>query len=92
MTSNAPTQVRINPTTKKANELFKILGLDMSTAINIFLNQCILRNELPFEVKVPSFKQEVIDAMEEAIRISKDPNAKSYSSLEELNKALDEKE
>lgn len=30
--------------------------------------------------------------MEEAIRISKNPNAKSYSSLEELNKTLDEEE
>lgn len=89
--ANAPTQVRIDPEVKKeANELFKTLGLDMSTAINIFLNQCILIGGLPFEVKVPSYKKEVLEAMEEAKRISRDPNVKGYSSLEELKKALDE--
>lgn len=89
--ANAQTQVRIDPIVKRnANELFKTLGLDMSTAINIFLNQCILTGGLPFEVKVPSYKKEVLEAMEEAKRISRDPNVKGYSSIEELKKALDE--
>ena len=34
----------------KAQELFERLGLDMTTAINIFLRQAINRNTLPFEI------------------------------------------
>ena len=91
MASNAPTQVRIDPTIKKnVSKLFNTLGVDMSTTINIFLRQCLLTGGFPFEVKVPNYKKEVIEAMEEAKKISRDPNAKSFNSLEELKKALDE--
>lgn len=39
-----PTQIRIDEHVKKeATELFGLLGLDMSSAINMFLNQCVLR-------------------------------------------------
>ncbi|MCL2047556.1 MAG: type II toxin-antitoxin system RelB/DinJ family antitoxin [Defluviitaleaceae bacterium] len=35
-------------TKSKAQEIFTALGLDMSTAINMFLRQTIRQNELPF--------------------------------------------
>jgi len=34
----------------KAHEVFTTLGLDMTTAINIFLRQAIQRRGIPFEV------------------------------------------
>ena len=34
-----------------------------------------------FDVVVPQYKPEVIEAMEEAKRISRDPNTKRYSSF-----------
>ena len=85
------TQIRINPTIKKeATELFDVLGIDMSTAVNMFLHQCIMRGGLPFNVEVPNYNKETIDAMLEAKRISKDPNHKTYSSIEDLRKALED--
>ncbi|KAA5635004.1 type II toxin-antitoxin system RelB/DinJ family antitoxin, partial [Pseudomonas aeruginosa] len=49
--ATAPTQIRIDSTIKEqANSLFSSLGLDMSSAVNIFLRQCILRGGLPFAV------------------------------------------
>ena len=33
---------------KKSKQLFADLGLDMSTAINMFLRQCIRENGIPF--------------------------------------------
>lgn len=85
------TQVRIDLDVKKeANALFAALGIDMSTAINMFLHQCIMKGGLPFSVEVPNYNQKTLDAMEEAKRIAKDPNVKSYNSIKELNKALDE--
>ena len=63
------------------------LGLNLSDAVNIFLRQVILQNGIPFEIKYPEdsleFKPEVIEAMKEAKRISRDPNTKRYSSFSE---------
>ncbi len=88
--ATAPTQVRIDSDIKKqATELFGNLGLDMSGAINLFLHQCVLRGGIPFSVEMPRFKQTTLDAIEEGRRISRDPHAKSYSSMEELVEALE---
>ncbi|MBO5176000.1 MAG: type II toxin-antitoxin system RelB/DinJ family antitoxin [Lachnospiraceae bacterium] len=88
--ATVPTQIRIDEDVKKsAVELFAQLGMDMSGAINIFLKQCILKNGLPFAVELPKYKPEVLEAMEEAKRISRDPNVKGYTDLEELFRELD---
>ena len=85
----SPTQIRIDSNVKtEANELFSELGIDMSSAVNIFLRQCVLHGGLPFKVEIPKFNTETLAAMEEAKRISRDPNVPSYSSMEDLKKAL----
>lgn len=89
--ATAPTQIRIDAEIKKqATDLFKNLGMDMSTAVNIFLYQCILRGGIPFSVELPAYSQRTLAAMEEAKRISRDPDAKGYSTMDELKKALEE--
>ena len=55
-------------------ELFEQLGTDLLSATNIFLQQCVLRGGLPFNVEPPKYKSEVMEAMEEAKRISRDPD------------------
>ena len=88
--ATSPTQIRIDEATKaQAVELLEGLGLNLSDAINMFLKQVILRNGIPFEVKYPELKPEVIDAMEEAKRISRDPNTKKYLSFSEALEDLD---
>lgn len=82
--ATVPTQVRIDENLKKqASELFAQLGMDMSSAMNIFLRQCVLRGGLPFSVELPQYKPEVIEAMEEAKRISKNPSTKRYNNFSE---------
>lgn len=89
--ATVPVQVRIEKNLKdEAAELFEQLGMDMSGAINIFLKQCVLKGGLPFMVELPKYKPEVLEAMEEAKRISKDSNVKGYTDLSELFKELDE--
>ena len=73
----------------QATELFSQLGMDMYSAMNIFLRQCVMRGGLPFDVVVPQYKPEVIKAMEEAKRISKNPNTKRYSSVSDAMEDLD---
>ena len=45
---NVPSEVK-----KEANEIFTKLGLNMSTAINIFLKRSIFAKGLPFDVTLP---------------------------------------
>lgn len=88
--ATVPTQVRIEENLKKqSTELFAQLGLDMSSAMNIFLRQCVMRNGLPFDVVVSNYKPEVVEAMEEAKRLGKDPSTKRYSSFSDAMEDLD---
>ncbi len=46
------TNITIDSETKaKAQELLADLGLDLSTAVNIFLRQMVRENALPFTIK-----------------------------------------
>ena len=88
--ATAPTQIRIDSDIKReAAELFSRLGLDMSGAVNLFLHQCILRGGLPFAVEIPQYSRQTLDAMAEAKRISRDPDVKGYTSMEDLKAALE---
>ena len=89
--ATAPTQIRIDPDIKReASQLFSNLGLDMSGAVNLFLHQCVLRGGLPFSVELPQYSRKVLDAMDEAKRISRDPDANGYDSMANLKAALDD--
>lgn len=89
--ATVPTQIRIDSEIKKqASSIFEKLGLDMSSAVNIFLHQCVLKGGLPFKVEIPNYTESTLKAMEEAEKISRDPSAESYSSMEDLKKALEE--
>ena len=89
--ATAPTQIRIDADIKKqATDLFNALGLDMSSAVNLFLHQCVLRGGLPFRVEMPRYTQRTLDAMDEARRISRDPDVRGYTNMDDLRKALEE--
>ena len=75
---------------KQAQELFAALGLDLSTAINIYLKKAISEHGIPFDVRVETPNAETIAAIEEGRRMAHDPNAKSYANVDELRKALGE--
>ncbi len=88
--ATTPTQIRIDSTIKEeATALFSELGMDMSSAVNIFLRQCILRGGLPFPVELPQYNKETLEAMAEARRISRDPDVKGYTSMADLKAALE---
>jgi len=47
--------VRVDDKLKKdATEVFNDLGLDMSTAVKLFLKQSVLTKSIPFDVKLDS--------------------------------------
>ncbi len=88
--ATTPTQIRIDSNIKReAAALFSTLGLDMSSAVNLFLYQCVLHGGLPFAVEVPQYNDKTLNAMAEARKISRDPDIKGYNTMEELKAALD---
>ena len=87
--TTVPVQIRIDKKTREeANELFKDLGTDMSNAINMFLKQCVNTDSIPLNIKRPRYNQETEEAIEEARRISKDPDAETYHTFEEYRAAM----
>lgn len=58
--------VRIDEDVKKeASDLFSALGMDLPSAINIFLRQCVLHQGLPFEVALPKKAEETTETSKE---------------------------
>lgn len=49
---NTTISIRTDSEVKEAaNEIFKKIGLDMSTAVNIFLRQVVISNGIPFSIQ-----------------------------------------
>ena len=68
--------------------MFAELGMNLSTAFNIFVRQSIREGRIPFDISLNQPNRETIAAMLEAERIAKDRSVKGYSDLNELFKEL----
>ena len=68
----------------QADALFGELGMNLSTAFNIFVRQSLREGRIPFEISLNQPNKETIAAMLEAERIAKDPSIKGYNDLDEL--------
>ena len=92
MTVKADTSmtIRMNSTVKQqAQEIFSELGLDMTTAINVFLRQAIRSKGFPFEVRLSEPNAETIEALEEVKAMKEDPSrGKSYADVDEMMSEL----
>jgi len=89
--STATFSVRVDSVLKKqAEECLELLGLNMTSAINIYLRQIIRHQAIPFEVSAAPLvpNQETLAAIAEGERIARDPNVKGYRDMTELVKAL----
>ncbi len=83
--------VRVDSTLKQESDmLFKDLGLNMSTAINMFLTKCVNTSSIPFEISEPKPSKTLKRALQEAEKIAKHPDKyKGYNNIDELFEALD---
>lgn len=72
----------------QCESLYKELGMNLTTAINVFLRQSLRVGGFPFEVRIDQPNKETIAAMLEAERIAKDPEVKHYSDVEEALQEL----
>lgn len=80
--------IRIDKEIKMAAEkIFEELGLNMTTAVNLFLRQSIRENGIPFALRL-DVPNDATAAIAEGRRLAQDGNAKGYSDTDDLRAAL----
>lgn len=73
----------------KAQAMLAEFGLDLSTAVNMFLRQMLREKAIPFEVRWDIPNSDTLAAMAEVEEMEKYPElAKTYSSVDELMEDL----
>ena len=74
---------------KQAQELFAELGMDLSTAINIFIRQALRQHSIPFEITADDPNKETKEAIAEVRRMKKDPTiGKVYDDVDDMFEEL----
>ena len=73
----------------QAEKIFNELGLNMTTAINVFLRATIREHGIPFELKLDVPNETTAAAIEEGRKMMSNPSAPRYSSMDALKTALD---
>ncbi len=90
--ANITTAINVNVDTKmkeEATNILKGLGLNMSTAINMFLAQIVKRDGIPFEIRNPQPSKDMIEALLELDYMKKHLNEyKHFDNWNDLEKSL----
>ena len=74
---------------EQAEQIFSDLGLNMTTAVNMFLRSTIRENGIPFDLKLEVPNDVTAAAIEAGRRIASDPDVKGYTDINELKAALE---
>ena len=74
---------------EQAEQIFSDLGLNMTTAVNMFLRSTIRENGIPFDLKLEVPNEVTTAAIEEGRLIASDPDVKGYTDISELKAALE---
>lgn len=82
------TNINIDSELKKsAQELYSDLGLDLSTAVNLFLKQSLREQKIPFEIKRESEEEGFFDTLKSFKKKSfkKKPEYSSFAEMVNSN-------
>ena len=82
--------IRIDKSLKKqAESLFSELGMNMTTAFNIFVRQSVRQGKIPFEISLDVPNSETMEAIREVQEMKKDPSlGKSFTNVDKMMKEL----
>lgn len=80
------TSIKIDAELKQnAQQLFADLGMDMNTAVTIFLRQAVREQAFPFKIKDLLPNDDSLTALNEVETMKKNPAAyRSYSDIDEM--------
>lgn len=89
LTHTTNLNVRVDTTLKQESDmLFKSLGLNMSTAINMFLTKCVKTSSIPFNIAEPKPSRKLKKALKEAEKIAKHPE--KYKGYHDVHQMLED--
>ena len=82
----ASLNVRLLPDVKaEAERVFSYHGLTLPEAVTVFINHACHVGGFPFDLTgAPYSDTESLEALQEAIQLINDPNAKTYNNVKEL--------
>lgn len=87
--ATALVQVRIDEDLKnKATALYDALGIDLSTAIRMFLKRSVMMNGVPFSMTLPNSEPKAANALL-ALNREAERNGTSDISLDEINAEIE---
>ena len=91
MSTTTDFYIRIDSDLKnQCKSLYHKKGMNLTTAIHVFLRQSLRVGSFPFEVRLGQPNAETIAAMLEAEQVAHNPNVKHYSDVEEALQELKE--
>lgn len=73
---------------KQAEELFEEFGMNMTTALTVFIKAAVRQGKIPFEISVDIPNAETIEAMKEADIIIHDDSVKGFYDVDEMMKEI----
>ena len=91
MSSTTNICIRVDTELKaEAEALFSELGMNLTTAVTVFLRQAVRESRIPFEIKWDRPSKETASAMRYAATKGRDPEAKRYADPESLFRELND--
>lgn len=82
--------IRMDDATKKQAEvLFAELGMNMTTAVNVFLKQAVREQGMPFDITARVPNEVTLKALQEGDRIANDKSVHGYTDMKSLRGALE---
>lgn len=83
--------IRLDPQLKQeASDLFESLGINLSSAINVFLRKAVSCEGFPFAVRREQYNRKLDQAVAEADALLKSKDTVYYSSAQEVMEALNQ--
>ncbi len=81
-------QIRVDEELKnQANAIYNELGIDLSTAVRMFLKKSVLEGGIPFDARVDQLTLNAILSVDK-MRTTSENNGNSEMSLEEINEEI----
>ena len=86
--------IRIDEKVKEnARKTFARMGLDMSSAVKLFLYQTVEQQKIPFELKTvngftPKYEDEILEEIREMTDALKNKKIKPYKTIKSLHSAV----
>lgn len=85
----AQINIRANKEVKqKAEKIFNSLGLTNSQAVNLFYNQVVLNDGLPFELKLPKTKKPNKETLQAIHDVDNNINVTTCNNVDDLFESL----